>query len=107
MLIKPVQRYVKRQVERQIFSPVLLQQSFDPTKAKVRLNWGSPSQPDLLISDLIAAANSPLSLIRPEEFRKNAVKAGWELWDANPAQRPNQSNPKVKTESGGEVRNEN
>ena len=55
------------------------QQSFDPGTAKVRLNWGSPSQPEVLMSDLIAAATVPL--IRAEEFRKNAAKAGWELWD--------------------------
>jgi hypothetical protein len=30
-------------------------------------------------------------LIRPDEFRKNAVKMlGWELWDTNP-QQPNQA----------------
>jgi hypothetical protein len=30
-------------------------------------------------ADLIHAAQ--LNLIRPEEFRKNAVKFGWELWE--------------------------
>jgi hypothetical protein len=30
-------------------------------------------------ADLIAAADK--GLIRPEEFRKNAVKFGWELWE--------------------------
>jgi len=82
MLIKPVQRYVKRQVERDIFVPILTQQGFDPGKAKGRLNWGSPESPELLAADLIAAAEK--GFIRPEEFRKNAVKFGWELWDQNP-----------------------
>jgi hypothetical protein len=80
MLIRPVQRYIKRQVEREIFSPLLRQSSFDPLKVKVRLNWGSPETPEIIPSDLIHAAQ--LGLIRPEEFRKNAVKFGWELWDA-------------------------
>jgi hypothetical protein len=41
MLIKPVQRYVKRQVEREIFAAVLLQNNFDSAKASVRLNWNA------------------------------------------------------------------
>jgi hypothetical protein len=49
-------------------------------EAKVRLNWGSPETPELVPADLIHAAQ--LGLIRPEEFRKNAIKFGWELWDA-------------------------
>ena len=77
MLIKPVQRYVKRQVERDIFVPVLAQGGFDPVKAKVRLNWGSPESPEINIADMLRAAE--LRLIRPDEFRKNAVKFGWEL----------------------------
>lgn len=79
MLIRPIQRYIKRQVEREIFSPVILQAGFDPSKAKVRLNFGSPETPELIPADLIHAAGS--GLIRTEEFRKNAVKFGWELWD--------------------------
>ena len=39
------------------------------------------------MAGLIRAAE--LGLIRPEEFRKNAVKFGWELWQ--------------KTEGGGEI----
>ena len=53
-------------------------------KSKVRLNWGSPETPELIPADLINAAQ--LGLIRPEEFRKNAVKFGWELWEAARAQ---------------------
>jgi hypothetical protein len=79
MLIKPVQRYVKRQVEREIFSPIVAQAGFDAAKAKVRLNFGSPETPELNPADLIKAAEQ--GLIRAEEFRKNAVKFGWELWD--------------------------
>jgi hypothetical protein len=81
MLIRPVQRYVKRQVEREIFQAVLLQNGFDVVKAGVRLNWGSAEAPELLMADLIAAATAAAPLIRPEEFRKNAGKSGWELWE--------------------------
>ncbi len=79
MLIKPVQRYMKRQVEREVFVPVLLQQGFNPLKAKVRLNWGTPDTPEFLISDLLSAAEK--GLVRPDEFRKNAVRFGWQLWE--------------------------
>jgi hypothetical protein len=82
MLIKPVQRYIKRQVEREIFAVVVAQAGFDAVKAKVRLNFGSPETPELVPSDLIKAAE--LGLVRAEEFRKNAVKFGWELWDTQP-----------------------
>jgi hypothetical protein len=91
MLIKPIQRYVKRQVEREIFSVILDQNGFDPIQAGVRLNWGTADQPELLLSDLIAAATAPLPLIRPEEFRKNASKSGWELWEADPTKPPKTS----------------
>jgi len=79
MLIKPIQRYVKRQVERDIFNPVLRQAKFDPAEAQVRLNWGTPETPEVVLADIVKAAE--LNLIRPEEFRKNAVKFGWELWE--------------------------
>ena len=79
MLIKPVQRYIKRQVERAIFAPVLLQAGFNPAEARVRLNWGSPKTPEVSILDMLKA--SELGLISREEFRKNAVKWGWELWE--------------------------
>jgi len=80
MLIKPIQRYIKRQVEKSIFAPVLRQAGFEPAEAKVRLNWGIPETPKIVLADLIKAAE--IGLIRPEEFRKNAVKFGWELWES-------------------------
>jgi hypothetical protein len=83
MLIKPVQRYIKRQVEREIFDLVVSQAGFDAVKAKVRLNFGSPETPELVPADLIRAAE--LGLVRAEEFRKNAVKFGWELWEEKSA----------------------
>lgn len=79
ILIKPIQRYVKRQVEREIFSPVLLQAGLDPVKAGGRLNWSPTKTPTPSMADLLKAAE--LNLIRQEEFRKNAVKFGWQLWD--------------------------
>jgi hypothetical protein len=91
MLIKPVQRYIKRQVEKEIFAVTVSQAGLDADKAKVRLNFGSPETPELVPSDLIKAAE--LGLVRAEEFRKNAVKFGWELWDTKEAKA-------TKTEGG-------
>jgi hypothetical protein len=79
MLIKPIQRYIKRQVEHEIFDVVLSQSGLDPGKAQVRLNWGVEKTPEIVMADMLKAAE--LGLIRPEEFRKNAVKFGWILWE--------------------------
>jgi hypothetical protein len=80
MLIDPIQRMIKRRVEREIFTPILRQNGFDPAKNQVRLNWGNQKAPELTASDLISAADK--GLIRKEEFRKNAIKIlGWELWE--------------------------
>ena len=85
MLIDPIQRMIKRRVEREIFAVVVKQEGYDPAKAAVRLNWGSPETPEITAPDLISAATAQagsMPLIRAEEFRKNAVKIlGWELWD--------------------------
>jgi len=82
MLIDPIQRMVKRRVEREIFAVIEKQNGFDPVKGQVRLNWGTVDTPEISASDLISAADK--NLIRPDEFRKNAVKIlGWELWDDN------------------------
>jgi hypothetical protein len=79
MLIKPIQRYVKRQVERELFDVVLAQAGLDSTKAQARLHWGSPRTQEASMADMLKATE--LKFIRPEEFRKNAVKLGWELWE--------------------------
>ncbi len=79
MLVKPIQRYIKRQVERDIFDLILAQTGLEPAKAQVRLHWGSSETREVSVSDMLKAAE--LGLIRMEEFRKNAVKFGWELWE--------------------------
>jgi len=89
MLIKPIQRYIKRQVEREVFNAVLAQEGFKSSEAQVRLNWGSEKTPEISMADMLKAAEQ--KLIRPEEFRKNAVKFGWQLWDV--------AKPETSTES--------
>ncbi|MEM3356734.1 MAG: hypothetical protein QW166_02790 [Candidatus Bathyarchaeia archaeon] len=79
ILVKPIQRYIKRQVEREIFDVVLAQTGFDPDEARVRLNWGAEKTPEIDLTEMLKAAE--LGLIRPEEFRKNVAKFGWQLWE--------------------------
>jgi hypothetical protein len=95
MLIKPVQRYIKRQVERELFDAVLMQEGVAPSKAQARLHWGSPKTQETNMADILKAAE--LGFIRAEEFRKNAVKFGWELWE--PAPQPVQDARGVSAEA--------
>jgi hypothetical protein len=87
MLINPVQRYIKRQVEKELFSSVLAQTGFDAVKAQARLHWGSPQTREVNPTDLLKAAE--LKFIREEEFRKNALKFGWKLWEPKTDASPN------------------
>ena len=48
----------------------------------VVFDWAVPETSEFVLPDLIHAAQ--LGLICPEEFRKNAVKFGWELWETKP-----------------------
>lgn len=79
MLIQPVQRYIKRQVERELFDLVLAQAGLNPAKAQARLNWSPYKAKEANIADLLKAAEQ--GLIRQDEFRKNAAKFGWQLWE--------------------------
>ncbi len=71
------QRYIKRVVEREVFDPVVEQAGYDPQRAGVRLEWGMPEKPEIVVADLIKAAE--LQLIRVDEFRNIMKGAGWEL----------------------------
>jgi hypothetical protein len=82
MLIQPVQRYIKRQVEHELFDSVLTQAGLAPRQAQVRLNWSPYKTKEVNIADLLKAAEQ--GIIRQDEFRKNAVKFGWQLWDSIP-----------------------
>jgi hypothetical protein len=108
MLIDPIQRMIKRRVEREIFAVIVMLAGFDPVRAAVRLNWGSPETPEITAADLISAATAQagsMPLIRAEEFRKNAVKIlGWELWDdsnASKARADGASNSNSNDNGGG------
>lgn len=98
--VRGLQRYIKRMVERFIFVPIVKQAGLDPMKAEVRLNWGIPEVPELLVADLLKAFE--LGAIRTEEFRKMMTRvAGWELWEeVKPEEQP--PAPGKPPEGGGE-----
>ena len=70
MLIRPIQRYIKRQIEREIFNVALAQAGLDPLKAQPRLHWGAPKTREVSLADMLRAAE--LGLIRgvPKELRE-------------------------------------
>jgi len=59
----------------------------------VVFDWAVPETSEFVLPDLIHAAQ--LGLIRPEEFRKNAIKFGWELWDAPKGQEGSKASQEV------------
>jgi hypothetical protein len=82
--VMALQRFIKRTCEREIFTPLIQQAGFDPKKANCRLNWGT-EKPEVKLEDLIRlaeiSANYENSIVRPEEVRRNLIKAGFELWE--------------------------
>ena len=78
--VMSLQRFIKRIVEREVFTPIMEQAGYDPAEAKVRLNWGQPEKPDLEFVDMFKAFE--LGAIRIEELRKMLIKSGWELTEA-------------------------
>jgi hypothetical protein len=82
--IMALQRFIKRKIEHHIFNPLIQQAGHDPKKANIRLNWGT-EKPKTKLEDLIRLAelstNTQTPYIRPEEVRKNLIKAGFELWE--------------------------
>jgi len=77
--VTALQRFLKRTIEHQVFTPLILQAGMNPTKANCRLNWGTPDKPQITVENMLKAFE--LNAIRKEELRKMLVKAGWELWD--------------------------
>ena len=82
--VQALQRFIKRTCEQQIFNSLIQQAGYDPKKANLRLNWGT-EKPEIKLEDLIRlaeiSATSETKYIRPEEVRKNLIKAGFELWE--------------------------
>jgi len=82
--VMALQRFIKRTCEREIFNQLIQQAGINPAKANCRLNWGR-ERPEVKLEDLIRlaeiSASGETSYVRPEEVRKNLIKAGFELWE--------------------------
>ncbi|MFN3622249.1 MAG: hypothetical protein ACK4TI_05085 [Nitrososphaerales archaeon] len=77
--IRSLQRYIKRVVERKIFTPIVMQQSYDSVKASVRLNWGQVEPPKIEFEHLLRAGE--LGFIRVDKVRRILAKLGLQLAD--------------------------
>jgi hypothetical protein len=77
-----LQRFIKRAIEKEVFTPIIQQEGYDPKKAGLRLNWGTPEKPQIVMGDILRAAE--LQLISQEEFRSMMKKMGWELAETQP-----------------------
>ena len=75
--VMALQRFIKRVVERQVFTPLVEQAGFDPREARVRLHWGVPERPELEVSDILRAFE--LGVISREEARGMLAEIGWKL----------------------------
>ena len=71
------QRFFKRILEKEIFDVVLTQVGYDPIQAQVRLNWGVPDKPEIIVADIMKAAED--NLISRDEFRSIVRELGWKL----------------------------
>jgi len=71
--VMALQRFIKRIVEQEVFTPVLEQGGFDPKQVDCRLNWGIPQSLDMetLMGILPTLTEACLNrLIKPSEYRK-------------------------------------
>jgi len=87
--VMALQRFIKRTVEREIFTPVIEQAGLDPAKTGCRLNWGMAEKPEVAVADVLRAFE--LGAIRAEELRKMLKNVGWELWERNVQELTNHS----------------
>jgi len=86
-VIFTMQRFMKREVEK-LWHFVIAEAGYDPDEARARLNWGMRQEPEIEFADLVETAKLGPSYIRPEEFRKNAMKFGFELWKEEESTEP-------------------
>jgi len=75
--VMALQRFMRRVVEREIFTPLIEQAGLDARKAGCRLNWGQPSLPEIEVGDMLKAFE--LGVIGRIELRNILQKIGWEL----------------------------
>lgn len=79
-VVNAVERKVKRIVEARIFTPVLIEAGFNPSRAGVRLSWGIQEEEQVTLQDLFRGVE--LGVVRVNEARSILRKTwGFELED--------------------------
>ena len=86
--VMSLQRFMKRIVEKEIFTLVIKQAGYDPVKAAVRVNWGLPEKPEIeaLLPVLVQIATTRPDVISTAEFRDILIDMGLPLEKAKPEQ---------------------
>lgn len=79
-----LQRFLARDVEKEVFEVVLRENGFDPVAAGVRIRWGLMERPEVKIEHIIqlaqVSAQSGIEYLTREEVRNMLAKyAGFEL----------------------------
>ena len=84
--VMALQRFIKRAIEKEIFTPIVKQADLDPQKAAVRLNWGMPEKPDInaLLPILSQLAKDRPDIITTQEFRDILIDMGLSLEKVEP-----------------------
>jgi hypothetical protein len=84
--VMALQRFIKRAIEKEIFTPIVKQADLDPQKAAVRLNWGMPEKPDInaLLPILSQLAKDRPDIITTQEFRDVLIDIGLSLEKVEP-----------------------
>jgi hypothetical protein len=84
--VMALQRFIKRAIEKEIFTPIVKQADLDPQKAAVRLNWGMPEKPDInaLLPILSQLAKDRPDIITTQEFRDVLINMGLSLEKVEP-----------------------
>ena len=75
--VQALQRFLKRIIERKVWSEVLRKAGYDPGQASIRLYWGMPNKPEFQIKDVLEAYN--LGVVNREEARKILLELGWPI----------------------------
>ena len=78
--VTSLQRFLRRVIEGEIFTPLLRQAGIDPKRAKVRLRWGTPRTPEVRVEDMLKAFE--LGAISKSELRGMLKRSGWQIQEA-------------------------
>ncbi len=83
LIVRGIQRFIKRRIERDFYWPVIEQAGLDPSRAGVRLHWGTSERPKVTLEGLARIldiqSKTGVEWIKPNEVRRMLSKMGFEL----------------------------